>query len=382
MAPRFDDFRSAIRAAWNDGSIRAGIDDWHHSKFAREQASVHYEREEVRTEQAMPGRSIDEILSALDGFRDDRVARAVKQGDPAGGLSSLEIAQRASEQLQAERAPTIVPSEAPAVVVPAYDGTPIDRDRERFLDVLMHRALADPAGFDAAEYYLLAGETAEESWQRLAPQRELEREMRGYHEAMKRDEIALALRLGVAKADVADGLIGVARVRKVEGDRWEPAADGVSMFVTPVRLSPGAPSPYHIESPQPNAEVRVGEITDIVAWRPKPEDRWLLRTGEAAALGAAPYRLSDEEPRALAIRTGPLDWLRHRGDGIVLLTRDREEQRMVLLNAEKVVVESPRLRDQIRAVAAVARILVEAPPRVVEAPNVVELRVRAPGIRQ
>ncbi len=38
----FDDLRGALREAWTQFSIRAGIDDWHHSKFSREQAEAHY----------------------------------------------------------------------------------------------------------------------------------------------------------------------------------------------------------------------------------------------------------------------------------------------------------------------------------------------------
>lgn len=161
--------------------------------------------------------------------------------------------------------------------------------------------------------------------ERLEP--DLEREMRGYFDALGRRGPEAAEAAGVTREAIMAGLVGLARMRPV-GALWEPDENGTVAFITPVRVHPGNTA-HDIESPYPKRAVRAGDIIDLIAWHPSRPDTWVLRTGEAVALGAIQYRLSDEPAADLKVRSSPLEWLRHGADGVVVLTNDPDLRRLV-----------------------------------------------------
>ncbi len=195
--------------------------------------------------------------------------------------------------------------------------------------------------------------------------RQLGAEWRGYFAALDERSYDIALASGVPFESLANGLVGIARVRMVGDSKWEPDSDPQAprFFVTPVRVEPGAANPYDIESPNPRLMARkTGELIDIVAWRPKVPDRWLLRTGAAVTLGASEYHaLTDEPAPALRVHQGPLEWLRAGGEGIGLLTRDRDERRSLLFGVERIEVQDAKLREELRHTIVARQTSVEAP---------------------
>jgi hypothetical protein len=129
-------------------------------------------------------------------------------------------------------------------------------------------------------------------------------------------------------------MVGVARMR-VEGEMWSPDPAGHRAYVSPVRVHPRALS-MEIATPEPWETARYGVLADLVAWHPAVPDRFALRRGDGVVLGSAPWRLSDEPSTELQVHRGPLDWLRSGTEGVVLLTRDPGEQRLLLMGVDRV----------------------------------------------
>jgi hypothetical protein len=163
----------------------------------------------------------------------------------------------------------------------------------------------------------------------------LEAEYLEYVRALGKADYDVLHKAGVSPWDiVVHGMVGVARMR-VEGEMWWPDPEGRRAYVSPVRVHPRARL-MEIATPQPWETARYGVLADLVAWHPTVPDRFALRRGDGVVLGSAPWRLSDEPSTELQVHRSPLDWLRAGTEGVVLLTRDPVEQRLLLLGVDQV----------------------------------------------
>lgn len=157
-------------------------------------------------------------------------------------------------------------------------------------------------------------------------------------------------------------MIGIAQVR-LSGGFYEPDALGKWAYISPARVVsdrlPGAPieeswtqlrdySLHHepnMQSPftdwdYPHA-VLGGELIDLVCWDISNPHVWAQRCGAAEWLGCATRW--DPTP----IRRSPVAWLRHRCNGLVMLTSDRIRQYEILSNCNDIVAEDNYHADQL-----------------------------------
>lgn len=137
----------------------------------------------------------------------------------------------------------------------------------------------------------------------------------------------------------------------LEGDLWQPCEGEPLAFVVPVKAADG----HTPENPNPENVLRYGDVVDLVAFRPDRPDRWALRLGAAAWLGAIEPQFL--EPRPVRVWRTPLEWLRAGGEGIVPLSHDPEEVRGVLLWCRAIVAADVEHGRQLRR-------LLEKPARI------------------
>lgn len=163
----------------------------------------------------------------------------------------------------------------------------------------------------------------------------LETEYLGYVRNLQRADAAELLKRGVNIQDMLlHEMVGVARVRLDEHQLWHPVQHGgAKVFVSPVRVAREG----DLMSPEPMETNRGGELVDLVAWRPSKDPAkpalWYLREGNADTLGTVRTDLYREMlPRsrpAVELRSDVLDWLKHRGEGVLVLTQDTERRASV-----------------------------------------------------
>jgi hypothetical protein len=156
---------------------------------------------------------------------------------------------------------------------------------------------------------------------RVMRTRDLAREMKSAFAAMNRRDIAHLVQLGVPEILIEHfQMVGVARVR---GDRsgtfYEPDKGGRWAYITPICVQ-YADTP---ESTRPDAFPLIGNLVDLVAWHERVPERWLLRAGSAEWLGCIGPQYWEPEP--VRIWRSPLQWLRNRCAGLVLLACERSE---------------------------------------------------------
>jgi hypothetical protein len=223
---------------------------------------------------------------------------------------------------------------------------------------------------------------------------ELEAEWNTAQDALSKAD-ALELALWLPKGVIMH-MVGIARVRLSGGGaRYEPDAAGKWAYISPARVTlparpaggadgvtragysgPTAAAPFAPIAASPYTDwdypwaVLGGELVDLICWDiPRPLDQratsargaaadetcrglprqplptdphaWASRCGSAEWLGC----VSRNEPTA--IRRSPVDWLRHRCSGLVLLTRDQVRQYEILTDCNDIVAEDEIHADQL-----------------------------------
>jgi hypothetical protein len=155
----------------------------------------------------------------------------------------------------------------------------------------------------------------------------LEDEHRAAVQALTREDAEeLCNTLGISFFLVAIyQLVGIATIRLLKGELWEPDPEGTLAYVTPARVD----RPDTVIAREPWETTRCGEIVDLVAWDPRSPERWATRCGHTW-LGSVPLN----EPFPTLIRRSPLTWLQADCDGVVPLSRDPVEVRYVLGECE------------------------------------------------
>ena len=112
------------------------------------------------------------------------------------------------------------------------------------------------------------------------------------------------------EALVRCGYLTPARVR-IDGNLFDFDEDGIGMLVQPVWIGP-IPSPHElIDDPI---------LGDLIAWRLDDPDRWYWRRGEhGLVLGDDNLSRAEHFHEPIRIYRNPLNWLRGRGAGALLL---------------------------------------------------------------
>jgi hypothetical protein len=150
--------------------------------------------------------------------------------------------------------------------------------------------------------------------------------MREAFAAMERRDIGRLVELGVPEILLSHfQMVGLARVcEDTSRTLYYPNPRGRLVFVTPVCV-------HHDDTPEttrPEAFPLIGNLIDLVAWDERVPEQWRLRTGLANWLGAiAPQYLG---LRPVPIWKSPLSWLQHRCVGLVPLSHDPAEIRLLL----------------------------------------------------
>lgn len=158
----------------------------------------------------------------------------------------------------------------------------------------------------------------------------------------QRDDLILT---GIDPIDIALGMVGAARGRVV-GDRFEPLPGDRWAYCTPIRVDPF--HPLSLETPAPASVLRVGEIIDLVFWRPQQPRRWALRVGAAEYLGLIPPQYC--RPERVAIHHGVIDWFRGGCNGLVILSPHPWVTYRVLSQCSSgLVAEDERHAEELRA---------------------------------
>ena len=116
-------------------------------------------------------------------------------------------------------------------------------------------------------------------------------------------------------------------------------------FVLPIRG--GAVSP---EAADPVAEVRHGQIVDLLAFSPAFPYRWARRTGAATWLGSIEPQYMAPDP--VPVWRSPLHWLGNDCRGLVLLSRDRRERYRILTCCESIIAEDENHAEELRDLLA------------------------------
>jgi hypothetical protein len=127
--------------------------------------------------------------------------------------------------------------------------------------------------------------------------------------AMRRGHYERLDELGVRRSDLMMGMVGITRIRR-RGGLYEPHPLGAVYLVTPVRMMEG------VEHYAPDSVVRMGDIVDLVAWRPD-RARIYQRTGGAEWVGAIGPQYASPDP--VPIWRTMLGWFQVGCEGLVLL---------------------------------------------------------------
>jgi hypothetical protein len=120
---------------------------------------------------------------------------------------------------------------------------------------------------------------------------------------------------GITGETIAAIVPAYARIA-VDGATFEPDPEGGAAYLIPVRVD----KPLTPEAAEPTEAVRSGAIIDLLAFHPAHPYGWALRRDAAEWLGAIEPQYLDPEP--VHVWRSPLDWLRARCRGIVIISRD------------------------------------------------------------
>jgi hypothetical protein len=174
---------------------------------------------------------------------------------------------------------------------------------------------------------------------------ELGAEMRAAVEALTPAHRSRLLAAGVDARDLDLGMVGAAIIRP-EGGFYSPNPDGgTPAFITPIRID----DPCSPETRAPDSAVRVGEIADLLAWRPDWPLRSALRVGTAEWLGAIGPQYCD--PAAVPIWRSVFAWLRNGCVGLVPLSRSPMDVWRLLQNCRGgIIVEDEAHATELRRV--------------------------------
>lgn len=137
--------------------------------------------------------------------------------------------------------------------------------------------------------------------------------------------------LGVLPATIA----GLARTQP-------PFGIAQAESVTPGLYQPGH-GPVHIVMPVLDG----GTLVDLVAWRTARPDRWWLRTGNGWALNPDDLRDHDRWGTVPTLRATPLDWLRTRASGSVVLDWSAHEIGQLRMH-DRIECDGRRVADTLR----------------------------------
>src|SRR5262249_36760452 len=133
-------------------------------------------------------------------------------------------------------------------------------------------------------------------------------------------------------ADVLDcGWVGVERI-SVDGSVYQPDEGGSWAFITPIHADADGP-----EALDPEEMLQVGDVVDLIAWRPEKPERWALRRGSVTWLGAIGPQLLDPDP--VPIWRTPLAWLQAGGMGLCLLSQVLHDRQRILLGIRHILAE-------------------------------------------
>jgi hypothetical protein len=158
---------------------------------------------------------------------------------------------------------------------------------------------------------------------------DLEAEWNTAQDALSKAD-ALELALWLPKGVIMH-MVGIARVR-LSGGCYEPDHAGKWAFISPTRAS-------HLCS-------KFCELPDLICWDIDTPDSWALRCGSAEWLGCV------VRSHPTPIRRSPVDWLKHRCSGLVLLTQDRVRQYEILTDCNDIVAEDEIHADQLNTLLA------------------------------
>lgn len=167
----------------------------------------------------------------------------------------------------------------------------------------------------------------------LAPIRS---EVISYSKAFEFRHVRTLMRTGFNPSHaIGAGILGIAEVQELSGDLWQPCEGGTKMVTVAVT--------------EGGSFWDGGTITDIVAFDPTSPTRWLLRTGDAWALGFdhIDYAQGDLNGDALAIHATPFDWLSAGMAGCCVINWTHKA-RTTLRDLARLQVHSPRYAQALR----------------------------------
>lgn len=93
------------------------------------------------------------------------------------------------------------------------------------------------------------------------------------------------------------------------------------------------------ESWRPASAVRVGDVVDIVKFRMDSPDIWQQAFNEVDVLGCCTFRAANVPGHRVRLWRTPLEWARHGGVGLCLLTGDSVDRRITLRTFKALICE-------------------------------------------
>jgi hypothetical protein len=171
-----------------------------------------------------------------------------------------------------------------------------------------------------------------------------------YMRQMSWDDAAELEALGIPRRAI--GTVAPAPTRIMlnkAGDRFCPDPAGDDAWCFPVCVADLERSD-EVESKDPLRTAARGTVIDLVAFHPCRRHRWALRAGVATVLGAIEPQCLWPEP--IRVHRDIVGWLQAECDGVVILTKDPNEARRVLLQFQNIVGEDRRHTELLRQVRA------------------------------
>ena len=156
--------------------------------------------------------------------------------------------------------------------------------------------------------------------------RDIAHEMRKAIAALETRDVEQLVGLGVPEILIFYfQMVGIARVREDRSRTlYDPDSSGRWAYITPVCVQ----SSETPESTRPDAYPLIGNLVDLVAWDEKTPTQWRLRVGSASWLGCIEPQYFESDP--VTIWRSPLNWLRARCQGLVILSPERAERYSLL----------------------------------------------------
>lgn len=178
----------------------------------------------------------------------------------------------------------------------------------------------------------------------LAP---IRNEVASYSAAFEMRHVRTLLRGGFNPAVAhGAGILGIAEVEELTGDLWHPCEGGTVMATIAVMEN--------------GSFWDGGTMTDIIAFDPAQPKRWLLRFGDAWALGfdEIEHARGDWNDSTLTIHATPFDWLQSGMTGCCIVNWTNE--------ARSIIRDMPRLKVHSARYAQALRLELSRPPRLPE----------------